>query len=322
MIISRTPFRLSFFGGGTDYPAWYREHGGAVLSATIDKYCYIFCRELPPWLSYRYRIVWSKIELCQFIDEIVHPAVREALRLMNSPCPIEIHHATDLPAKSGVGSSSSFTVGVLSAIYRLENIDITKRQLALSSIRLEQDILKECVGSQDQIATVFGGLNRIDFPGKTEDFRVTPMNLSKDRLEDFNQRLMLFFTGVTRTAADIASSYVFNPDTMQQLRHEVDLGIEILAKGELNDFGLLLDEAWRHKKELSTQVTNSDIDDLYDLAKARGALGGKMPGAGGGGFILLFVKPEDKKAVLSGLSNLTYVPFRFDFTGNQIMHDG
>src|ERR1017187_234042 len=206
MIISRTPYRVSFFGGGTDYPAWYRQHGGAVLAATINKYCYLTCRYLPPFLEHRIRVVYSKIELCHTVEEITHPSVRETLRYLKIERGIEIHHGGDLPGRSGMGSSSAFTVGLLHALYALKGRVIGKKQLAEESIHLEQNVLKETVGSQDQVCAAYGGLNKISFL-QNGDFSVQPMTLARERLEELNSHLMLFYTGIKRTASDVASSY-------------------------------------------------------------------------------------------------------------------
>jgi D-glycero-alpha-D-manno-heptose-7-phosphate kinase len=323
MIISRTPFRISFFGGGTDYPAWYRKHGGAVLATAIDKYCYLTCRFLPPFFEHKIRLVYSKIESCQNIDEIAHPAVREILRHLNMDRGVEIHHDGDLPARSGMGTSSSFTVGLLHALYALKGYMPSKQQLASESIHLEQEVLKETVGSQDQVSAAFGGFNHITFlPNDT--FTVRPITLSPDRIKELNSHLMLFYTGIIRTASNIAGSYVNDMEgRKRQLRIMKDLieeSIAILNNGDdIIGFGELLHEAWQAKRSLSAQVSNSFVDEIYDVAISAGAVGGKLTGAGGGGFILLFVRPSKQKEVREKLSKLIHVPFKIDFSGSQII---
>ncbi len=323
MIISRTPFRISFFGGGTDYPDWYRTHGGAVLATTIDKYCYLSCRFLPPFFEHRFRVVYSKIENCQTIDEISHQAVREVLRFLNLNRGVEIHHDGDLPARSGMGSSSSFTVGLLHALYALKGYIPSKQKLAEESIIIEQDRLKESVGSQDQIATAYGGLNHIQFLPSGE-FSVQPMTLPKERIAEFNSYLMLFFTGIKRTASDIAKSYTLDMEKKEkEIRLLKDLVTESMSilnsNQDLAELGRLMHEGWQAKKNLSAKVTNIHVENIYEQALRAGALGGKLLGAGGGGFILLFVNPGNRKKVEERLKNLIHVPFKFEFRGSQII---
>jgi D-glycero-alpha-D-manno-heptose-7-phosphate kinase len=323
MIISRTPFRISFFGGGTDYPAWYRQNGGAVLAATINKYCYLTCRFLPPFFEHRIRVVYSKIESCQKIDEIVHPSVRESLRYLKINRGMEIHHDGDLPGRSGMGSSSAFTVGLLNALHALHGRAAGKKQLAEQSIHLEQDILKETVGSQDQVCATYGGVNRISF-FQNGDFAVQPMTLLPERLEELNSYLMLFYTGIKRTASDVASTYVTSMADRASLLHKmrdcVDKSCEILSSGKsLAPFGELLHEAWLAKRALSDKVSNARVDGLFEDARKAGAIGGKLLGAGGGGFILLFVPPEKQNKIRKQFSKLIEVPFEFEFSGSQII---
>ena len=323
MIISRTPFRLSFFGGGTDYPAWYRSHGGAVLGATIDKYSYITCRYLPPFFEHRFCIMYSKTEYCQTVDEINHPAVREVLRFLSIDRGLEIHHDADLPARSGMGSSSAFTVGLLHAMYALTGRMVSKRQLAIESVHIEQELLRETVGSQDQVHAAYGGLNHISFLPNGE-ISVRPVTITAERMRELNSHLMLFYTGIRRTASDIADTFVRGiDDRRRQLRIMKDLVDESLAilngRDELTSFGELLHEAWQAKRSLSARVSNSDVDQMYDCARAAGAIGGKLAGAGGGGFLLLFVPPECQAAVRDKLNALIHVPFRFEFSGSQIL---
>lgn len=323
MIISRTPYRISFFGGGTDYPAWYRQHGGAVLATTIDKYCYISLRQLPPFFEHRFRVVYSKIESCSTVDEITHPAVRGVLKRLNVAYGLEIHHDGDLPARSGMGSSSAFTVGLLNALYALQGQMSGKRQLALESIRIEQDLIKETVGSQDQVQAAYGGLNYVTFHADDE-FSVRPVALRRERIQEFNAHLMLFYTGIKRTAADVAQSYVNDIlNKKRELRITKDLvkeGLAILGSDQdLVAFGELMHEAWQIKRGLSDKVSNADVDALYQHAKEAGAVGGKLTGAGGGGFMLLFVPPDRQVAVRQMLHHLIHVPFQFEFSGSQII---
>jgi D-glycero-alpha-D-manno-heptose-7-phosphate kinase len=323
MIISRTPFRISFFGGGTDYPAWYRKHGGAVLATTIDKYCYLTCRYLPPFFEHKIRVVYSKVEDCQALDEISHPSVREILRYLDIDCGVEIHHDGDLPARSGMGSSSSFTVGLLHALCALKGQIASKERLARESILIEQEILKETVGSQDQVSAAYGGFNLIEFPPSGE-ISVRPMTLAQERIEELNSHLMLFYTGIIRTASNIAESYVNNIENGKRqfriMKNLLEESISILNKGkDIIEFGELLHEAWQTKRSLSAKVSNSDVDEIYSTARLAGAIGGKLTGAGGGGFMLLFVPPEKQIKVREKLKNLIYVPFEFESAGSQII---
>ncbi len=323
MIISRTPFRISFFGGGTDYPAWYLQHGGAVLATTIDKYCYLSCRYLPPFFEHKIRLVYSKIENCQTIDEIVHPAVREILRYLKLDRGLEMHHDGDLPARSGMGSSSSFAVGLLHALYALKGQMPSKHQLAMEGIHIEQDILKETVGSQDQVSAAYGGFNHITFLPNGE-ISVRPMTIGLNRIQELNAHLMLFYTGIKRTSSNIAESYACEIENKKrQLRIVKDLLEEsILILGSSQDitgFGELLHEYWQTKRSLSSKVSNSHVDEIYDQALSAGAIGGKLTGAGGGGFLLLFASPEKHKKIKEKLKKIVYVPFKFEFSGSQII---
>ena len=323
MVISRTPFRVSFFGGGTDYPSWYQEHGGAVLATTIDKYCYLTCRYLPPFFTHRFRIVWSKIEVCQSIDEILHPAVREALRYFGIDSGLSIHHEGDLPARSGIGSSSAFTVGIMHALYALQGQMVSKLKLARESIYIEQEILKETVGSQDQTSASYGGLNHITF-SQNGEITVQKLTIKNERAQDLNDHLMLFYTGIERTADDIAQSYVPEIESKSRqlnlISEMVDEGITILNSSEsILRFGRLLDDAWKVKRSLSDQVTNAVIDQLYASAISAGAIGGKITGAGGGGFLLVFAEPHFHKKIKEKLGKLIHIPFDFEYSGSQII---
>jgi len=323
VIISRTPFRISFFGGGTDYPKWYRENGGEVLATTIDKYCYITCRYLPPFFEHRYRMVYSQIENCQNIQEIKHPAIREVLQYLKIDRGLEIHHDGDLPARSGMGSSSSFAVGLLNAIHGLQGSITTKRQLAEEGIFVEQELLKETVGSQDQILAAHGGLNHVLFP-REGDVSVRPVTLPTERSQELNDHLMLFYTAIQRTSSDVANTYVEDLDTkgaqLRAMTDMVDEGLSILNHGrDLMAFGELLDEAWKAKTQMGSSITNPHIDEIYAVAKNCGAIGGKLLGAGGGGFMLLFAPPSKHNQIQKKLSNLIHVPFKFDTSGSQII---
>jgi D-glycero-alpha-D-manno-heptose-7-phosphate kinase len=323
MVISRTPYRISFFGGGTDYPSWYKLHGGAVLATSIDKYCYITCRYLPPFFEHRFRVVYSKIEDCMTIDQIKHPAVRAALSQLNFERGVEVHHDGDLPARSGMGSSSSFTVGLLHALYALQGEVRSKKELAEESIQIEQQVLNETVGSQDQVTAAYGGFNHIVFLSNGE-ISVKPMTLSQTRLDELNDHLMLFYTGIKRTASDVAETYVETIDEKRRqlriLRDMVDEAVSILGSNQnIHHFGELLHEAWQVKRSLSDKVSSGEIDNVYATARERGAIGGKLLGAGGGGFMLLFVPPNQHDLVRAALSEFIHVPFRFEHGGSQII---
>lgn len=323
MIISRTPFRISFFGGGTDYPVWYRKYGGAVLATAINKYCYLTCRYLPPFFEHRFRVVYSNIENCQTIDEIGHPAVREVLRYLKMDRGVEIHHDGDLPARSGMGSSSSFTIGLLHALYALKGQMPNKQKLALEGIHVEQELLKENVGSQDQVLAAHGGFNHVTFHPDGE-ISVRPITITAERTKELNAHLMLFFTGIERTASDIAGSYVNNVDGKRRelriLKDLVDESVALLnSDRDIVSFGQLLHEAWQAKRGLSSKVSNSRVDQIYEAAVTVGAIGGKLIGAGGGGFILLFARPENQSKIRERLRDLIYVPFKFEYGGSQII---
>lgn len=324
MIISRTPHRISFFGGGTDYPSWYLEHGGKVLGTAIDKYCYISCRKLPPFFKHKHRIVYSRIETVHETDTIQHPSVRETLRYLKIKAGLEIHHDGDIPAWSGMGSSSSFTVGLLKSLYALEGKIISKEELYKEAIHIEQDLIKENVGSQDQVWAASGGLNTIEFLQNGE-IVAEPIIMKESLLRSFENKFMLFFTGLSRKASEIAGEQIKNiPNKKIQLmtmRGLVDEAEKILTsdKDDFRDFGKLLNETWKLKKTLSSQITTGDIDHIYETAIKNGAIGGKLLGAGGGGFIVFYVEPENQAAVKKALKEYLYVPFSFDFTGSEII---
>ncbi|WHZ21642.1 MAG: D-glycero-alpha-D-manno-heptose 7-phosphate kinase [Nitrospira sp.] len=323
MIISRTPFRISFFGGGTDYPVWFREHGGAVLATTIDKYCYITCRRLPPFFEHKTRIAYSRIEHVSHHDEIEHPAVRGVLTYLNISDGLEIHHDGDLPARTGLGSSSSFTVGLLHTLYALQHIMPSKAQLTQAAIHVEQDILREAVGCQDQALAAHGGLRQVTF-FQNGEIGHTPIVMKPERLASFQSHLQLYFTGFSRIASEVAREQI---DRTKQRKAELFTMLEMVQEGiailtgerELTEFGALLHEAWMVKRRLTSRITTPAIDDIYAAAREAGALGGKLLGAGGGGFMLFFAKPEDHERIRLALPGLLQVPFRFEGLGTQIV---
>jgi D-glycero-alpha-D-manno-heptose-7-phosphate kinase len=325
MIISRTPFRVSFFGGGTDYEPWFKEHGGAVLSTAINRYCYLNCRYLPPFFDYQKRIVWSQIETVNDYDEIIHPVVREVLK-MHHLKNISIHHDGDLPSRSGLGSSSSFTVGILNAINALTGATSSKEDLARTAIYIERELLGENVGVQDQIAAAYGGFNKIEI-ATNGNFSVTPMNLPLQRLESLQAKLLMFYTGTSRIASEIAGDKIKaipnKKNELHRMRTMVDEATKLIySNDDINDFGVLLDEAWNIKKQFSERVAPPFINDIYELAIKAGSLGGKLLGAGGGGFMLFFVPEEKRESVLYALRELLLVPIQFESTGSQIIfHD-
>lgn len=325
MIISRTPFRISFFGGGTDYPAWYEDHGGMVLSTTINKYAYITARVLPPFFDYKHRIQYHLKEEVASLEEIKHPVVREATKLLKISHGIEIVHSADLPAQSGLGSSSTFTVGLLHALYAMKNRMVTKRELALSAINLEQNIIGEAVGSQDQTVAAFGGLNLIEF-SKTFTFQVREVTISQERTQSLQEHLLLCFTGFSRSAEKIAKAQI---EVTSAIENELNLMRQILNQATniitninnpIEEFGSLLNEQWLLKRSLTSYISNSDIDDIYNAGMDAGAIGGKLLGAGGGGFMLFFAKPENHKKIKDSLKRKLFVPFRFEKTGSQIIY--
>ena len=322
MIISRTPFRMSFFGGGTDYPAWYEKHKGAVLATTIDKYCYITCRYLPPFFDHKSRIVYTKTELIQKVSEIDHPAVREVLRFLKIHQGIEIHHDGDLPARTGLGSSSSFTVGLLNSLYALKGVMTTKERLAKEAIYVEQELCRDNVGCQDQVLAAYGGFNFIEFGGATH-LQVRRVTFRSDKVRKLENHLMLFFTGFARMASEIAAHQIRNiPKKTAELKtlHQMAYqAVDILNANDMPSFGKLLDESWKLKRSLSDKISTPFVDDMYAAAKRAGAVGGKLLGAGGGGFLLLFVPPARQKKVREKLKKSLLIPFKFEDLGSQII---
>jgi D-glycero-alpha-D-manno-heptose-7-phosphate kinase len=324
VIITRTPMRISFFGGGTDYPVWYREHGGAVLSTTINKCCYITCRWLPPFFEYHSRVSYTKVENVTANSAIEHPSVRGCLQFMGMEDGVEIHHVADLPARAGLGTSSSFTVGLLLALYGLKDQMRDKQALATDAIRVEQEILREAVGAQDQVSAAHGGLNRINFH-QNGVVEVKPMLIPPGRLADLEQNLALYFTGFSRIASEIAKEQIrMTPQRANELHAMMQLvgeGETILANPArpLAEFGRLLHEGWKLKKTLSQKISNTNIDDIYEAGLRAGALGGKLLGAGGGGFMLFFVPPEKRQALRESLRKLLCIPFAFSNRGSHVV---
>lgn len=324
MIITKTPFRISFFGGGTDYPDWFREHPGAVLASTIDKYCYISCRKLPQFFEHKHRIVYSQIENVNLLDDIQHPSVREILKWREIADGLEIHHDGDLPARSGLGSSSSFTVGLLNALNAIKGENYSKFNLATDAIHVEQNLIGEHVGSQDQISAAYGGFNRINF-SSDGSFLVEPVIIRPERRRELSSNFMLFFTGFSRFASQIAESKIKNfsqrQNELNKIYSMVDEGISIIqnANTPIDDFGKLLHEGWKNKRALSDKVSTVEIDLIYEAAISAGATGGKILGAGGGGFLLLFANPEKHNAIRQKLNNLIFVPFEFENVGSRVV---
>jgi len=305
MIISRTPFRVSFFGGGTDYPTWFRSNGGKVLTSTINRYCYLTARYLPPFFDQRSRIVWSKIEKVDAPEEIEHPAVRAILQFLEIREGVEIHHVGDLPARSGLASSSAFTVGLLHALYALKGQMANKAQLADDAIYVEQELLKEAVGVQDQIEVAYGGINFIDIR-RDGGYQVSPMIVSRDYIDEFERHLMLFFTGISRYSSEIAQAQIEAiPDKARELNamsQLVDEAFGVLANGRpIIDFGKLLHEAWLLKRSLTEKISTDQVDQIYSAAREAGATGGKLLGAGGGGYFVFFVRPFERYPLIAAL---------------------
>ena len=323
MIISKTPYRISFFGGGSDYPAWYLNNGGSVLSTTIDKYIYISCRYLPPFFEHKYRIVWSQIENVKDINHIKHRSVKELLKYFKIKKGLEIHYDGDLPARSGMGSSSAFVVGLINLLNNFQGKKINKKQLAFKSINFEQKILRDIVGSQDQIAASYGGFNKILFkPGGS--FNVKPILIKETTLKKLNKNLVLLYTGFKRTAHNIASTYVnklqkVKKNHILEILNHVKEAENALKGDDLIGFGKLLHESWLAKRSLSSSITNSKIDEIYNNAINNGALGGKLLGAGGGGFFLFYVPYSRQKYFVNYFKKLINVPFKFSSEGSKIM---
>jgi D-glycero-alpha-D-manno-heptose-7-phosphate kinase len=324
MIITRTPLRISFFGGGTDYPVWYREHGGAVLATTINKCCYITCRRLPPFFEYHSRISYSTVENVTRNAAIQHPSVRACLEFMDIEEGVEIQHVADLPARTGLGTSSAFTVGLLLGLYALKNQMRDRHSLSADAIHVEQDLIGEAVGAQDQVSAAYGGLNRIDF--RTDgSIEVNRILTDPSRLTELENHLALYFTGFARTASEVAKEQI---QLTPYRRKELSAMLKMVAEGEsiitngcrpLEDFGRLLNESWQVKRTLTQSITNSRIDEIYETGLSAGALGGKLLGAGGGGFMLFFVPPERRQALRARLRNLLCIPICLWDRGSQVV---
>lgn len=323
MIITQTPFRMSFFGGGTDFSGFYNEHGGAVLSTTFDKYAYVTVRHLPPFFDYKTHLTYSKEEKINSIDEIQHPAIRNAMQWLDMH-KIRLTYEADLPARSGLGTSSSFAVGMIEAFYALKGKYADKRKLADDAIYLERTLCAESGGIQDQIAASFGGFNRIDF--SRDGYTVRPVIMSKERKEDLNNHLMLFFTGFSRFSSDIQKSTEKSmkdkTSELLEMYRLVDDAEKILTDKNvpLDEFGRLLDHTWKLKRGISSGISTGSIDEQYQKAVSAGALGGKLLGAGGGGFLLFYVPEEKQQAVKEALKGQMHVPFKFENDGTKIIY--
>lgn len=324
MIITKTPFRISFFGGGTDLEEYFREHGGAVLSTTFDKYCYVTVRHLPRFFDYKTHLTYSKMEYVNDYDEIQHPAIREAMRMLDMH-DIRLTYDSDLPARSGLGTSSSFAVGMLNAFYALKGKYVDKKRLADESIYLERVLCNEVGGWQDQIAASYGGLNRINFTAN--GYEVLPVIISPERKELLNNHLMMFFTGFTRFSSEVqkANTEGRHGDKnviLKEMQGLVNEAEQILTDKEcsLDEFGRLLDHTWRLKRRTGSAVSTDNIDDLYAKGIEAGALGGKLLGAGGGGYLVFYVQPEKQESVKNAMCNLMHIPFRFEDGGTTVVH--
>lgn len=322
MIITKTPYRISFFGGGTDYKPYFMKYGGSVISTSIDKYCYLSVRHLPPFFEHRFLAKYSIVEAESDVNKIKHPSIRECLRYTGLQ-DVSISHDGDLPARAGLGSSSAFTVGLLNGLHAMKSEYRDQLTLAKEAIHVEQDMIQENVGVQDQIAVAVGGLNRIYF--NEEGYSVKPIIISSNRKKNLEKNLLLFFTGIVRFASDIAKSQVENTENkIYELKEISDLvadGEKILSSsGNLNEFGRLLDYTWKIKKSLTEKISNSKIDGIYQRAVNSGALGGKILGAGGGGFMLFYVEPDKQENVRKELNELLEVPFEFENEGSRIIH--
>lgn len=324
MIITKTPFRMSFFGGGTDMEDYFRENGGAVLSTTFDKYCYVNVRHLPRFFDYSTELSYSKTERVTNVDDIQHPAIRNAMKMLDM-YEIRLTYEADLPARSGLGTSSSFAVGMLNAFYALKGKYADKKKLADEAIYLERELCQEAGGWQDQIAASYGGFNRINFG--PNGYEVLPVIISPERKKQLNDNLMMFFTGFTRFSSEVqkANNVSGTEDKRAKLKKMYELVDEAEAcltdrERDLDDFGRLLDTTWRLKKGTGSSISTNSIDGLYEKGIAAGALGGKLLGAGGGGFLVFYVQPDKQKAVREAMKDLMYIPFRFEDGGTRVIH--
>ena len=321
MVITQAPFRMSFFGGGTDFPAFYEKYGGKVISTSIDKYCYVNVRHLPPFFDYANEISYSKREQVNCVDEIQHPAIREAMKFLDMR-ELTLTYDADLPARSGLGTSSSFAVAMLMAFHAIKGKYVDKKRLAEEAIYLERVLCAESGGVQDQIAAAYGGLNVISF--SRDGFQVDPIIISNKRKEQLNNNLMLFFTGFSRFSFTIQQEHekaIYSKEKqLLEMLSLADKVEDILMNGDLDEFGLMLDHTWRLKRSVNSTVTTSRIDEVYEAAMRAGALGGKLLGAGGGGFILLYVQPDKQERVRKALCGLKEIPFQFETGGARILY--
>ena len=323
MVITKTPFRISFFGGGTDIEEFFNDNGGAVLSTTFDKYCYVNVRHLPRFFEYSTELSYSKIERVVRVDEIQHPAIRNAMKMLDMH-EIRLTYEADLPARSGLGTSSSFAVGMLNAFYALKGKYADKKKLADEAIYLERILCEESGGWQDQIASSFGGFNRINF--NREGYEVCPVIISPERKISLNNNLLMYFTGFTRFSSDIQKGNErIRKNKLHELREMLALVYEaekiLTSKNDnLDDFGRLLDYNWKLKKQTGDAISTNYIDDLYEKGISAGALGGKLLGAGGGGFLIFYVQPEKKDSVMKAMKDLLFVPFNFENEGTRVIY--
>lgn len=324
MIITKTPFRMSFFGGGTDMESFFRKYGGAVLSTTFDKYCYVNVRHLPRFFDYNTELSYSKIERVNDVDSIQHPAIRNAMKMLNMQ-EIRLTYEADLPARSGLGTSSSFAVGMLNAFYCLKGKYADKKKLADDAIYLERELCQEAGGWQDQIAASFGGMNKIEF-NKDGTYNVRPIIIHPDRKKQLNDNLLMFFTGFTRFSSDMQkanqSGYEEKIKQLQEMYALVEEAKAVLENkhSDLDEFGRLLDTSWRLKRQTGSAISNDSIDALYQKGIEAGALGGKLLGAGGGGFLVFYVTPDRRNSVKDAMKDLLYIPFEFEDGGTQVIH--
>ena len=323
MIITKTPFRMSFFGGGTDMEKYFRKNGGAVLSTTFDKYCYVNVRHLPRFFDYSTELSYSKTERVTSTEEIQHPLIRNAMKMLDM-CELRLTYEADLPARSGLGTSSSFAVGMLNAFYALKGRYADKKQLADKAIYLERVLCAESGGWQDQIAASFGGFNRINFTD--EGYEVLPVIISPERKKQLNDNLLMFFTGFTRFSSEVQKANKLDDESKQKQLHEmyqlVDEAEKVLTDTNINldEFGRLLDNTWKLKRQTGSAVSTNSIDELYDKGIKAGALGGKLLGAGGGGFFVFYVQPEYKESVMQAMKDLMYIPFKFEDGGTKVIY--
>ena len=323
MIITKTPFRMSFFGGGTDMESFFMENGGAVLSTTFDKYCYVNVRHLPRFFDYSTELSYAKIERVTDVNDIQHPAIRESMKMLDMH-EIRLTYEADLPARSGLGTSSSFAVGMINAFYALKGKYADKKKLADAAIYLERELCKEAGGWQDQIAASYGGFNRINF--NSDGYEVLPLIINPERKRQLNNNLMMFFTGFTRFSSDVQKANASNKaDKVNQLKEMlalVDEAEKVLVdkQSDLDEFGRLLDHTWRIKRKTGNTVSTNSIDELYDKGLKAGALGGKLLGAGGGGFLVFYVEPDKQEKVKKAMEDLLYIPFEFEDGGTRVIH--